>query len=201
MADDLTVLDTALLVGIPSLFRCPVDPIPRTPSRARRRPPLLGNGSTERDQHLGPRAVRNVSGTIAASTRRSSSSPWERVPDPRLRRRAAARGAWTTSSASSASRPSSSASPTPARGPSRSAATTALRARSSRASRAPARGSPTAARSRCSTSTRTPTLTSLPHWNGAINSAANWADYLVQQGNVDPLRSRCRSACAATRAR
>ena len=29
----------------------------------------------------------------------------------------------------------------------------------------------------------------LPHWNGAIKSAANWADYLVRQGNVDPARS------------
>lgn len=48
--------------GIPTLFRCPNDPNPANCDIALVGVPhSTGNGSTERNQHLGPRAVRNVS--------------------------------------------------------------------------------------------------------------------------------------------
>ena len=61
-SDEPNLLEATWWWGFPSLFRCPaeLDPamcdialvgVPHSPA----------NGSTERDQHLGPRAVRNVS--------------------------------------------------------------------------------------------------------------------------------------------
>ena len=48
--------------GVPTLFRCPQDPDPRNCDIALVGVPhSTGNGTTERDQHLGPRAVRHVS--------------------------------------------------------------------------------------------------------------------------------------------
>ena len=48
--------------GIPTLFRCPNDPDPAQCDIALVGVPhSTGNGTTERDQHLGPRAVRDVS--------------------------------------------------------------------------------------------------------------------------------------------
>jgi len=49
--------------GIPTFFRCPWKEDPADCDIALVGVPhSAGNGSTERDQHLGPRAVRNVSG-------------------------------------------------------------------------------------------------------------------------------------------
>ena len=49
--------------GIPTLFRCPWNEDPAACDIALVGVPhSTGNGSTERDQHLGPRAVRHVSG-------------------------------------------------------------------------------------------------------------------------------------------
>ena len=49
--------------GIPTLFRCPWNEDPSACDIALVGVPhSSGNGSTERDQHLGPRAVRHVSG-------------------------------------------------------------------------------------------------------------------------------------------
>lgn len=48
--------------GIPTLFRCPHDPDPANCDIALVGVPhSTGNGTTLHDQHLGPRAVRNVS--------------------------------------------------------------------------------------------------------------------------------------------
>jgi guanidinopropionase len=49
--------------GIPTFFRCDWNEDPAACDIALVGVPhSSGNGSTERDQHLGPRAVRNVSG-------------------------------------------------------------------------------------------------------------------------------------------
>lgn len=68
MADAKTGTDLDLVMenlywwGIASLFRCPVDADPGNADIALVGVPhSTGNGTTERDQHLGPRAVRNVS--------------------------------------------------------------------------------------------------------------------------------------------
>ncbi|MEK9799490.1 MAG: arginase family protein [Alphaproteobacteria bacterium] len=47
--------------GIPTLFRCPQDDFRSADIALVGVPHSTGNGTTERDQHLGPRAVRNVS--------------------------------------------------------------------------------------------------------------------------------------------
>jgi arginase family enzyme len=49
--------------GVPTFFRCPWSEDPAACDTALVGVPhSIGNGSTERDQHLGPRAVRHVSG-------------------------------------------------------------------------------------------------------------------------------------------
>ncbi len=59
--------------GVPSLFRCPVDPDPTNCDIALVGVPhSTGNGTTERDQHLGPRAVRDVSAMARRATTNSS---------------------------------------------------------------------------------------------------------------------------------
>ncbi len=51
--------------GIPSLFRCPIESDPATCDIALVGVPhSTGNGTTERDQHLGPRAVRTGSAEL-----------------------------------------------------------------------------------------------------------------------------------------
>ena len=48
--------------GIPTLFRCPYNTDTKGCDIALVGVPhSTGNGTTERDQHLGPRAVRNIS--------------------------------------------------------------------------------------------------------------------------------------------
>jgi guanidinopropionase len=47
--------------GIPTLFRCPNEPAAGQDIALVGVPHSTGNGTTERDQHLGPRALRNVS--------------------------------------------------------------------------------------------------------------------------------------------
>ena len=59
--DDL-MMETMYWWGIPTLFRCANDPNPKNCDIALVGVPhSSGNGTTERDQHLGPRAVRHVS--------------------------------------------------------------------------------------------------------------------------------------------
>ena len=47
--------------GVPTLFRCPYSNINGADIALVGVPHSTGNGTTERDQHLGPRAVRNIS--------------------------------------------------------------------------------------------------------------------------------------------
>lgn len=55
-------MDGIYWYGIPTLFRCDYDPDPTAADIGLVGVPhSTGNGTTQRDQHLGPRAVRNVS--------------------------------------------------------------------------------------------------------------------------------------------
>ena len=64
--------------GVPTLFRCPHKPEPEGCDIA-----LVGvshstgNGTTQRDQHLGPRAVRNISAQGRRGHLKFGISPWE----------------------------------------------------------------------------------------------------------------------------
>ena len=60
--EDQIMMETLYWWGIPTLFRCKNDPDPKNCDIALVGVPhSTGNGTTERDQHLGPRAVRNIS--------------------------------------------------------------------------------------------------------------------------------------------
>ncbi len=64
--------------GIPTFFKCPWDEDPQNCDIALVGVPhSSGNGSTERDQHLGPRAVRNVSGWYRRGHQKYGFVPWE----------------------------------------------------------------------------------------------------------------------------
>ena len=58
---DVSMMENLYWWGIPTLFRCPQDKLETADIALVGVPHSTGNGTTERDQHLGPRAVRNVS--------------------------------------------------------------------------------------------------------------------------------------------
>jgi guanidinopropionase len=63
--------------GIPTFFGCPHDPDPTGRDIALVGVPhSTGNGSTERDQHLGPRAIRNISNNWRPAHVRFGLDPW-----------------------------------------------------------------------------------------------------------------------------
>ena len=64
--------------GIPSFFRCPIkNNFKGIDIGFIGVPHSTGNGTTERDQHLGPRAVRNISANLRRVHMRYGFSPWE----------------------------------------------------------------------------------------------------------------------------
>jgi len=64
--------------GVPTFFRCPWNEDPAAADIAAVGVPhSSGNGSTERDQHLGPRAVRNVSGYYRRAHGVHGFAPWD----------------------------------------------------------------------------------------------------------------------------
>jgi guanidinopropionase len=58
---DASMMNNLYWWGIPTLFRCPNEKIGGQDIGLIGVPHSTGNGTTERDQHLGPRAVRNIS--------------------------------------------------------------------------------------------------------------------------------------------
>lgn len=64
--------------GIPTLFRCDYDPDPTNADIGLVGVPhSTGNGTTQRDQHLGPRAVRNISAIGRRVHNEFGIDPWE----------------------------------------------------------------------------------------------------------------------------
>ena len=83
MSEEISAEDQMMLNGhygwdIPSLFRCPIE---RDPTRLDIAlvgvPHSTGNGTTERDQHLGPRAVRDVSALARRVHAEFEIDPWQ----------------------------------------------------------------------------------------------------------------------------
>ncbi|MEL6782905.1 MAG: arginase family protein, partial [Pseudomonadota bacterium] len=58
---DRAMMENLYWWGVPTLFRCPHEPLENQDIVLAGVPHSTGNGTTERDQHLGPRAVRHVS--------------------------------------------------------------------------------------------------------------------------------------------
>ncbi len=71
------MMDSLYWWGIPTLFKCPHDPDPANCDIALAGVPhSTGNGTTERDQHLGPRAARNVSAMARRMHMKFGLDPW-----------------------------------------------------------------------------------------------------------------------------
>ncbi len=84
MTQEISASDRMMLEGlywwdIPTLFRCPLERDPAELDIALVGVPhSTGNGTTERDQHLGPRAVRNVSAMARRVHLDFGIDPWQR---------------------------------------------------------------------------------------------------------------------------
>ena len=75
---DKLMMDTMYWWGIPTFFKCKFqEDIQNTDIAFVGVPHSTGNGTTERDQHLGPRAVRHVSGSLRRVHMKYGFSPWE----------------------------------------------------------------------------------------------------------------------------
>jgi len=192
MADDeMTLLEALWWWGVPSLFRCPVNPDPAQCDIALVGVPhAAGNGSTERDQHLGPRSVRNVS----AHNRRLHKafgyfSPWETcrihdlgdVPLPE----AMANEACIERISRYYRRIADAKTRVVSIGGDHSISGAILQAIAGEGS-ALTEGKPVAL---VHIDAHTDTYENIEHWMGARKSAAHWAAYTVRQDNVDPARS------------
>jgi len=76
---DLSMMENLYWWGIPTLFRCPQDKLETADVALVGVPHSTGNGTTERDQHLGPRAVRNVSALQRRAHGDFKIDPWNEI--------------------------------------------------------------------------------------------------------------------------
>ena len=74
---DESMMNNLYWWGIPTLFRCPHQDLDGADIALVGVPHSSGNGTTERDQHLGPRAVRNVSALQRRAHSGFQIDPWE----------------------------------------------------------------------------------------------------------------------------
>ena len=73
---DQRMMENLYLWGIPTFFRCPFSEITDADITLIRIPHSTGNGSTKRDQHLGPRALRHISAVQRRVHFDFSLDPW-----------------------------------------------------------------------------------------------------------------------------
>ena len=159
-------------------------------------PHSSGNGSTERDQHLGPRAVRNVSGFYRRTHVVHGFAPWDvarindlgDVPLPEaMNNEACVRDieAFYRRLDEAGTRPVSIGGDHSITGPILKAIAGPGRKLSG--------GKPCAL---IHFDAHTDSYDNMPHWLGAKRSAAHWAAYTAKEEAVDP-HAACSSACAA----
>ncbi len=190
LSDQERMMDTLYWWGIPSLFRCPVDADPGHCDIALVGVPhSAGNGSTEHDQHLGPRAVRHISANARRMHLKFGFSPWEAcrvhdlgdVPLPELNDNEASIERITeyfSHISEAGARPV-------AVGGDHGITGGILQALGGEGSRLT--GGEKAAILHFDA--HTDAYDNLPHFLGSKKNAGNWAAYLVKQGNVDAERS------------
>lgn len=176
--------------GIPTFFRCPWNEDPSACDVALVGVPhSSGNGSTERDQHLGPRAVRHVSGFYRRVHGVHNFAPFEErrvhdlgdVPLPEaMNNEACVRDieAYFARLDAAGARPVSIGGDHSITGPILKAIAGPGRTLS--------RGKPVAL---IHFDAHTDTYENMPHWLGARRSAAHWAAYTAREGAVDAARS------------
>jgi guanidinopropionase len=190
MEADLTVLQTLYWWGVPTLFRCPANEDPSNCDVALAGVPhSSGNGSTERDQHLGPRAVRHVSAHARRVHKAFVVTPWElvRINDvgdvPLVE--ANDNEACIERITAFFRRIGEAGARPVAIGGDHSITGGILQGIAGEGSRLT--GGRKAALLHLDA--HTDTYHNIEHWLGARKSAAHWASYLVRQGHVDPGRS------------
>jgi guanidinopropionase len=176
--------------GIPTFFRCPWDEDPAASDIALLGVPhSSGNGSTERDQHLGPRAVRHVSALYRRAHGRFGIVPWDLcriadagdVPLPE----AMVNDASVRHIEDHARRFDRAGCRLVAVGGDHSITGPLLKAAGGPGSRLACRR-PVAL---VHLDAHTDAYHHLPHWLGSRRSAAHWAAYTVAEGHVDAGRS------------
>jgi guanidinopropionase len=184
--DDDVLLEALYWWGIPTLFRCPADPDPTACDIALVGVPhSSGNGSTERDQHLGPRAVRHVSAHYRRAHRHYGISPWEHarihdlgdVPLPEAMDNEACVARITEYFTRIAAANTCAVSI----GGDHAITGAILRGLANDQSALTAGGKVALLH----LDAHTDTYEHIPHWMGATQSAAHWAAYLVREGRVD----------------
>ncbi len=73
---DKSMMENLYWWGVPTFFRCPHESVDNHDIAIIGVPHSTGNGTTERDQHLGPRAVRNVSAVLRRMHSDFKIDPW-----------------------------------------------------------------------------------------------------------------------------
>ncbi len=189
-ATDRLMMETLYWWGVPTLFRCPHDPDPaKTDIALVGVPHSSGNGSTERDQHLGPRAVRHVSAHNRRYHKHFDFSPWEAarindlgdvpLPEAMDNEKCVERiTAFYRRIDEAGAHPVSIGGDHGITG----AIVQAIAGSHSRLT-----GGRQAALLHFDA--HTDSYENIPHWLGAKKSAAHWAAYCVRQGNLDATKS------------
>ncbi|MEM9475783.1 MAG: arginase family protein [Pseudomonadota bacterium] len=182
-----SMMDNLYWWGIPTLFRCPHSGPEGQDIALVGVPHSTGNGTTERDQHLGPRALRNVSAVGRRMHSGFQLDPWTAarvadigdVPFPRANDNEACIEqitAFFSDVDAAGARPISV-------GGDHSITGGILQAvgRGRLAAGQPV--------SLLHLDAHTDVFTKVDHFLGAKKSAAHWGAYLADQGQVDPTRS------------
>jgi len=184
---DRSMMENLYWWGIPTLFRCPNLSAEGQDIVLVGVPHSTGNGTTERDQHLGPRAVRNVSAVARRVHSAFEIDPWTAakiadigdVPFPRANDNEDCIEritAFYQNMAKAGARPVSI-------GGDHSITGGIVQALGGSEL---AGGQPV---SFLHLDAHTDVFTKVDHFLGAQKSAAHWGAYLVDQGKVDPSRS------------
>ena len=187
---DQMMLEGLYWWDIPTLFRCPIERDPANCDIALVGVPhSTGNGTTERDQHLGPRAVRDISAMARRVHTQFELDPWNRcrirdmgdVPLPEANDNEACIDRITEFYApidASGVRPVSI-------GGDHSVTGGIMQAIAGDGAKLT--GGKKAAFLHFDA--HTDAYEQIPHFLGAKKSAAHWAAYLVRQGQIDATRS------------
>lgn len=183
-------LETLYWWGIPTFYRCPTAEDPTTCDiGVLGIPHSAGNGSTERDQHLGPRAVRHVSAHNRRPHRTYGIHPFEAlriadlgdVPLPEAMDNEAC-----VDRIANATRAVAAAGTRLVSIGGDHAITGAVLLGLAGGDSALAEHGPVGL---IHFDAHVDSYAQLPHWLGARRSAAHWAAYLVDEGRIDPTRS------------
>ena len=188
--DEKTFLGNLYWWGVPTLFGCPHnEDVEQCDIALVGVPHSSGNGANERDQHLGPRAVRNVSGQLRRVHGTFQFSPWEecRIHDlgdvmlPRaMVNDLSVRDieVYYRSLDAAGVHPVTIGGDHSITGPIVKAIT-GSEAKLSAGQRA----------ALLQIDAHTDTYDHLPHWLGSVRSAAHWASYIATEGHIDTAKS------------